>query len=184
MARSARSPFAVVLALVAAGLGCTDLERYSTAPSESYCGAITLSSSFRTGLSPRVQMRLQIDAADLDSEISPGVMWTHEAAAGVEPERRLLDRAPLRRIPKLNNDPLSHLDLGDGRDHTRVFAVTPSDLDEEALLAVLSLRSDEGIEVRLLRPGRPGAAGKPAPAGREPVFGLFTLYKQIGTCGF
>lgn len=165
-------------------MGCTEIDRYSTAPSESYCGAITLSSNFRAGLSPRVQMRLQLDAAELDGEASPGVVWTFEAAAGEEPDRRLLDRAPLRRIPKLANDPLSQLELGDGRDHSRIFAVTPVDAEEEPLLAILSLRSDEGIEVRLLRPGLAGTASKPAPPGRRPLFGLFTLYKQIGTCGF
>lgn len=172
------------LALAVLGTGCVEIDRYSTAPSESYCGAVTLSANFRTGLSPRVQMRLQLDAAELDGEQSPGVVWTFEAAAGDQPERRLLDRAPLRRIPKLANDPLSQLDLGEGRDHSRIFAVTPSPADEDPLLAVLSLRSDEGADVRLLRPGLAGTAAKPPPAGRAPVFGLFTLYKQIGTCGF
>ncbi|APR87261.1 hypothetical protein A7982_12610 [Minicystis rosea] len=173
-----------VVGLAVIGLGCTELDRYSTAPSESYCGAVTLSSSFRTGLSPRVQMRLQLDAAELDGEISPGVVWTFEAASGEQPARRLLDRAPLRRIPKLASDPLAQPDLGEGRDHSRVFALTPTDDDEEPLLAVLSLRSDDGVEVRLLRPGLAGTAAKPPPPGRRPLFGLFTLYKQIGTCGF
>jgi hypothetical protein len=183
--RGAAAP-AVGWAVCAAlsGLGCTEIDRYSTAPSESYCGAVTLSSSFRTGLSPRVQMRLQLDASELDGEASPGVVWSFEAAAGADAERRLLDRAPLRRIPKLANDALAMPDLGDGRDHTRVFALTPTDADEDPLLAVLSLRSDEGVEVRLLRPGLAGTAAKPPPVGRRPLFGLFTLYKQIGTCGF
>jgi hypothetical protein len=172
------------LILAAAGPGCTEIDRWSTAPSESYCGAVTLSSSFRTGLSPRVQMRLQLDATALDGEGLPGVVWTFEAAAGDEPDRRLLDRAPLRRIPTLENDPLSQLDLGEGREHSRIFALTPSDPDDDPLLAVVSLRSDDGVDVRLLRPGLVGTAKNPAPAGRQPVFGLFTLYKQIGTCGF
>lgn len=178
-----RSTLAIA-ALVPLGLGCTDLDRYSTAPSESYCGAVTLSNSFRTGLSPRVQMRLQIDAAELDADVSPGVLWTFEAASGDEGDRRLLNRAPLRRIPKIENDPISEIDLGGGREHTRLFAVTPSDAEEDPLLAIVSLRSDEGVEVRLLRPGIAGTASKSAPPGRAPVFGLFTLYKQIGTCGF
>jgi hypothetical protein len=176
-------PLPLVL-LALAGAGCTDLDRFTTAPSESYCGAVTLSSSFRQGFSQRVQMRLQLDAAQLDGELSPGVVWTYEAADGSEPEARLLNRAPLRRIPKLDNDALSQLDLGGGRDATRIFAVTPADLDEDPLLAVVSVRSDDGVEVRLLRPGLTGTAAKPAPSGRRPKFGVFTLYKQIGTCGF
>jgi hypothetical protein len=129
-------------------------------------------------------MRLQLNAPELEGELSPGVIWTFEAAAGDQPERRLLDRAPIRRIPTLESDALSQPDLGSGRDHTRVFAVTPSDTGQEALLAVLSLRSDDGVEVRLLRPGLAGVGSKPPPDGRQPVFGLFTLYKQVGTCGF
>lgn len=175
---------ALGLAASVACVACTELDRYSTAPSESYCGAVTLSGSFRAGLSPRVQMRLQLNAAELDGELSPGVVWTFEAAAGDQPERRLLDRAPLRRIPKLENDALAQLDLGAGRDHSRIFAVTPSIAVEEPLLAVLSLRSDDGVEVRLLRPGLAGIGSKPPPAGHQPVFGLFTIYRQVGTCGF
>ncbi len=171
-------------ALAAACLGCADLDHYSTAPSESYCGAVTLGSSFRTGLSPRVQMRLQLNASELDGELSPGVVWSFEAAAGATPANRLLDRAPLRRIPALENDPLSQLDLGEGRDHSRIFAVTPTSADEESLLAILSLRSDDGVEIRLLRPGLAAMGATPPPPGRTPVFGLFTLYKQAGTCGF
>jgi hypothetical protein len=44
---------------------------------------------------------------------------------------------------------------------------------------VVSLRSDGGVEVRLLRAGV--AAGA---AGQTPIFGLFVLSKQVGTCGF
>jgi hypothetical protein len=172
------------LGLATLALGCADLERYTTAPSESYCGSVTLSSSFRAGLSPRVQMRLQLDASALDGEVSPGVVWTFEAADGTRPERRFLDRAPLRTIPKLENDPLSMPDLGAGRDHTRLFALSPSDPGEDPLLAVLSLRSDDGIDVRLLRPGVATSGTTPAPAGKGAIFGLFTLYKQVGTCGF
>ena len=174
-------------ALLPAGLlvsGCQDLDRFTTAPSESYCGSVTLSSEFRTGLSPKVQMRLQLDATQLDGDLSPGVLWTYEAPDGSTPAVRLLERAPLRRIPKLENDPLSQLDLGEGRDQNRIFAATPSDEAEEALLVFLTLRNDDGVEVRLLRPGLAPLGSKPAPAGRTPIFGLFTLYKRVGTCEF
>src|SRR4051812_39362127 len=105
-----------VLGFAAAGLGCADLDRYTTAPSQSYCGSVTLSGAFRAALSPRMQMRLQLNAPALDGDISPGVLWTFEAGDGERPERRFLDRAPLRRIPKLENDALSMPDLGEGRD--------------------------------------------------------------------
>ena len=75
-------------------------------------------------------------------------------------------------------------DLGGGRDHTRVFALTPAPPGEDPLLAVLSLRSDDGVEARLLRPGAAGDGATPPPPGKQPVFALFVLYKQAGTCAF
>jgi hypothetical protein len=169
-----------LLALALAGAGCADLGRYSTAAGESYCGEVTLDASFRAGFGPGVKMRLQLDAADLDGEVSPGKVWTFEAPSGAAAARRLLDAAPLRRIPALDNDPLSQLGLGAGRDPSRLFALTPASPSEDPFLAVISLRSDDGVEVRLVRPGLGGAP----PEGKQPAFGLFTLYKQAGTCGF
>lgn len=161
------------LALAAAGLGCQSIDRYSTAPGESYCGAVTSDPTFSTGLDPNARMRLQLDGSLFDGDASPGTLWTEE------PTRHLVDGAPLRRIPTLANDPLGTPDLGGGRDHTRVFALTPASAGESPLLGVVSLRSDDGVEVRLLRPGLDGA-----PSGQAPLFGLFTLGKQAGTCGF
>jgi hypothetical protein len=168
------------LAAVTAGLGCSSLDGYSTAAGESYCGAVTADATFRTGLPAGLTMRLTLDAGELEGEISPGAVWVSPDASSALPSQRLLDGATLRRIPALENDPLSMPDLGGGREHTHLFAVTPGATGEDALLAVLSLRSDEGVEVRLLRPGLGGAP----PAGKQAVFGLFVLYKQGGTCGF
>jgi hypothetical protein len=167
-------PAALALALALAG--CADLGSYSTIPGQPYCGAVTASSTFRTGLGPGVQMRLTLDASQLDGDASPGSLWTFDTASSA----RLLDAAPLRRIPTLENDPLSQLSLGDGRDPSRIFALTPASAAEEPLLGVLSLRSDDGVDLRLLRPGLGGVE----PEGSQPVFGLFTLYRQAGTCGF
>ena len=164
---------------LAAGLGCSSLSGYSTAPGESFCGAATQSGAFRAGLAQGAQMRVTLDAPELDGELSPGAVWTVEPAG-----RRLLVGASLRRIPALENDALDVADLGGGRDHTRLFALTPGPAGEDPLLAALSLRSDDGIEVRLLRPGLDPASTPAPPPGRQPLFGLFVLYKQAGTCGF
>jgi hypothetical protein len=173
------------LGLAAAGLGCDSVTGFSTAPGESYCGAVTASSTFRTGLAADAQMRLSLDAPALDGETSPGSVWTVEGGADAGAAgRRLVDGAPLRRVPQLDNDPLSMPDLGTGRDHTRLFALSTAPAGEDPLVAVVSLRSDEGVEVRLLRPGLDPASSPPPPPGRAPLFGLFTLYKQAGTCGF
>jgi hypothetical protein len=172
------APRFAALGLAVAGLGCNTLGRFTTAPDESYCGTVTATASFRAGLAEGAQMRVTLDAAELDGELSPGAVWT------AEPARQLLDGALLRRIPALENDPLAIPDLGGGRVQTRLFALTPAPAGEDPLLGVLSLRSDDGIEVRLLRSGLDPASTPAPPAGQQPLFGLFVLYKQAGTCAF
>jgi hypothetical protein len=174
-------PFGAALLLGLSALGCEDLDRFSTRPDEAYCGAITLASAFRTGLSPRVQMRLDLDAGKLDGADAPGTLWTFEAATEDRPERRLLDGALLRPIAPLAHDPLSRFEMGDGRERNAIYAASPSDPEAESMLAFLSLRSDGGVEVRLVRPG---ATGADLPEGRRPVFGIFSLVRREGRCGF
>src|SRR5262245_9343572 len=156
--------------------GCDDHDQFSTKPGESYCGAVTVAAVFRAGLSPRVQMRLTLDAAGLDDETgSPGTLSTYEAAdpAAGTTERRMLTDAPLRPIAAIQHDPLSRPEFGDGRERNAMFAVSPHDSDAESLLAIVSLRSDDNVEVRLLRPGT--SADATAPEGRRQIFGLFPL---------
>ncbi len=180
--RRARRGSTAVLVLAAGILaGCDDVGRFSTSPRDAYCGAITLGSPFRAGLSPRVQMRLSLDATLLDGDEPPGRVWTFEAATEARPERRLLDGAALRPIPPLAHDPLSHFEMGDGRERNTLFAVSPSDPADEAMLAFLSLRSDGGVEVRLVRAG---SEATDAGEGRRPIFGMFSLVRREGQCGF
>ncbi|WP_437319128.1 hypothetical protein [Sorangium sp. So ce385] len=165
--------------------GCDDVSRFSTADGEAYCGAITLGGAFRAGLSPRVQMRLSLDADALDGPEPPGALWTYEAPDGAAPERRLLDGAPLRPIGALAHDPLSRLEFGEGRERNAIYAVSASDPAAEPLIAILSLRTDASVEVRLLRPGRePLAPGEAQAEGERQVFGNFRLTRRTGTCGF
>lgn len=177
-----------LLALAAlGGTACEDLGDFSTEPGQAYCGSITLGGSFRTGFSTRVQMRLELDAGLLDDPAaSPGTLATFEAADDVSPERRLIDGAALRPIPPLHHDALSHADLGDSRERTAMFAVSPAAADSEAMLAVLSLRSDDRVEVRLVRPGAPEPADEAAEVaeGRRMLFGLFVLDRKDNRCGF
>jgi len=177
-------PLACALAACLGALGCDDLERFSTASGESYCGAITLGGAFRTGFSPRVQMRLSLDATRLDGPDSPGALSTYEAADGASPERRLLTEAALRPVPSLAHDPLSRLDFGEGRERNAIFAVSPGASDAESILAIVSLRSDETVEVRLLRGGAAPEGTEAVPDGRRMLFGIFTLDRQKNECGF
>jgi hypothetical protein len=173
----------LALAIACAGLGCTDLDHFSTGPGEVYCGAVTLGGTFRTGLSPRVQMRLTLDASMLDGPGSPGTISTFEAM-GPEPPRRLLTDAEVRRLPAMDHDPLSRPELGDTQLRTWIFAATPADPEAESLVSVLSLRADDTVEVRLLRPGKAPHGDEIVAEGRRPIFGIFLLTKQAGTCGF
>lgn len=173
---------ACAVAAIAAG-GCTDFSRFSTADGEAYCGSVTLANEFREGLSPRVRMRLELDADALDRGEPAGKLSTFEDLGDDEPPRRLLDDATLRPIAPLAHDPLSQLEFGEGRDKNAMFAVSPSDPDAATLLAIVSLESDGNVEVRLLRPGADAPAAE-IPAGRRGLFGLFPLTRQNGKCGF
>ena len=170
--------------LGAQALGCDDVERFSTAAGESYCGAITLAGEFRLGLSPLVQMRLKLDASALDGTDSPGTIATYEAADGANPARRLFVDAKLRPIPPMIQDPLSQLEFGESREKNRIFAVSPADPAAESMITIVSLRSDDQVEVRLLRGGAVDAEGAAVSEGRRPIFGVFPLARQDGECGF
>ena len=117
----------------------------------------------------------------MDTNESPGTLTTFDA--GEETEPQLLTEAPLRPIAPLSHDPLSQLEFGDGRELNLIYAVSPTSPEAESLLAVVSLRTDEAVEVRLIRPGT-DATGDAVPAGRTPLFGLFLLRRRDGDCGF
>jgi hypothetical protein len=174
--------WAAVGALGVTGSGCNDLDRFTTADNEAYCGSITLSSRFRTGLSPKVQMRLRLDARAIDGPEAPGTLSTYEAPdeEGLPPQR-LLDESALRVIEPLSHDPLSELEFGEGRDKNALFAVSAAAPESEAMLAVVSLKADDNVEVRLIRPG---SDAEDAPAERRALFGLFPLSRREGDCGF
>lgn len=174
---------ATIAGIACGALGCTDFQHFSTGQGEAYCGSVTLAGSFRTGLSPRVQMRLELDASALDGAGTPGTISTFETAGPGAP-RRMLTRAALRRLPAMDNDPLSRPDFGDGRIRNWIFAVSPVDPAAESLLAVLSLRADDTVEVRLLRPGKAPQGDAAVAEGQRAIFGIFPLTRQVGTCGF
>jgi len=175
---------AVVAWVGAHALGCDDVGRFSTAPGESYCGSVTLAGEFRMGLSPLVQMRLKLDANAIDGTDPPGTIATFEASDGSSPERRLFVNANLRPIPPMIQDPLSQLEFGESREKNRIFAVSPADPAAESMIAVVSLKSDDQVEVRLLRGGSVDPTGAAVPDGRRPIFGVFPLARQDGECGF
>jgi len=112
-----------------------------------------------------------------------GTMTTFDPDAGRS--ARMLNASALRPITAMTHDPLSRLEFGDGRDRNMIYAVTPDNPDAESLVAVVSLRHDDRVEIRLLRPGKQlTSSGQPSGANHRPMFGLFTLTRQTGDCGF
>jgi hypothetical protein len=180
-ARAIGAAAAVVLAVGALLTGaCEDQGAFTTAEGESYCGAITLGRAFREGLGPRVQMRLVLDADRLDGATSPGRVWAWEPETEVAPGADLLSGVPLEPIAPLAHDALGDLDFGEGHERNAVYALRPSDPAAEGMLAILSLRSDGRVELRLLRAG---IRGEGAPPERAPLFGVFLLERRRGDCG-
>jgi hypothetical protein len=166
----------VVMAMLCATAGCDRVEAFTLEPGEAYCGQITLGNQYRQGLSPRVVMRMSFDGSAIEAGASPGSLSTYDS----DDEQQLLSDAALRPIPPLAHDALSDLEFGDGRDRNLIYAVSASDETAESLLAVLSLRSDDRVEVRLIRAG----LGVEADTGRTPLFGLFVLSRSQSDCGF
>ena len=163
--------------------GCDPLANFDLEPTEAFCGHIASASRYRQGFSPRVQMRLRIDTMKIGTDDTVGTMTTFDPDAGRS--ARMLNGSALRPITAMSHDPLSRLEFGDGRERNMIYAVTPDNHDAESLLAVVSLRHDDRVEIRLLRPGKKlTSSGQPSGANHRPIFGLFTLTRQAGDCGF
>ena len=178
--RRCASVACALVALATSTAGCDDVSSFSTAEGESYCGAITLGRSFRQGLGPRVQMRLALDASRIDAQGSPGRIWVWEPASKVQPARALVTGSTLDPFAPIAHDALGDLELGEGRDRNAIYAVRPEGA-AEGMIAVLSLRTDGRVEVRLLRAG---ATGEAATAERTQVYGVFLLERRRGDCGY
>ncbi len=152
-------------------------------PGEVYCGAVTLGGSFRTGLSPRVQMRLTLDASMLDGPGSPGTISTFEAlgpqppAAAAHRRRdppRARDGSRSALAPRPRRHPPPQLDLRGHAGGSRGRVAGRRALAPRR-------RHRRGAPP----PPRQGAAGRRGRGrGRRPIFGIFSLTKQAGTCGF
>jgi hypothetical protein len=174
----------LLLGAAVALCGCEDLSDFDTPPGQAYCGSITLANAYRTGFSPRVQLRLQLDTSLIDEGASPGTISTYDTGSEGDSPQRLLYEAPLRPFEPLAHDPLSELEFGDGRRRNLIYAVSPAEPTAESLLAVLSLRTDDSVEVRLMRPGLEASDPGAVPAGRRQLYGLFVLTRHEDLCGF
>lgn len=166
------APAALALALVPLTAACRDDARYSSR-GDHWEGEVSSADFVRAGIARGTRLCLVLDATKLSE--SPGTIATSDGRfAGVR----------LRAVPQSYHDPLSTLTFGDGRLESHVYAARPradGGAAESDVTAVLSLTSDDDVELRLLR-GAPGELDDvPATA---PVFGVFHLARAAGPCPF
>jgi hypothetical protein len=174
LARKAAFVASLALAMCA---GCKDVDSFSTAPGEAYCGSIVNAGFVTLNLAPTLKMRMTFDADRMAS--FPGELSTDDG---------FLANAPMRPIEQLFRDPLLTLQFGEGRDKNLVYMVDPSDVSRgPTVTVILSLLHSGDAEVRLLRgaPITPDASNAPSPGDGVPLFGVFApLVRQVGRCSF
>lgn len=138
------------LALLAA-LACSDLSRFDTGKNDAYCGTVVGASFVREGFERTEQAELRLSIADLAT--APGRLSTHRDTAVCDGESRFTN-APLRPPTKLESDPLSQLEFGQGSELNFMSWVTSACTG--TYLAVVSLMHDDSVELRLIQDGALG----------------------------
>ena len=104
---------------------------------------------------------------------------TNDVTGLCEP-RPILDGSPLRAIAEVQNDPLSLLEFGDGREYN--FLAWVDSTCQGTLLAVVSLMKNDDVEVRLLKPKAAPAAD--ALSADRPGYIVFQLKRRSEGCTF
>jgi hypothetical protein len=173
-----RRSLPLAMSVIAGLTSCKDIDRFSTASGESYCGKIVSASIVRLGFASAACMRMTFDARRVNEE--PGLLWTNDG---------MFAATPLRPIPQLSHDPLLTFTFGEGREKNFLFAVDPAEPGHgPALTAIISLMHSGDAEVRLLRGAAGGTPPPPPPDGGPsvdgaPLFGVFApLRRQQGAC--
>jgi hypothetical protein len=151
--------------------GCSTVDRFNTKPGEAYCGSIVSASFVRDGqYPPDMRMGVTLDMDKLST--TPGTITTDDTLC---PKGPLFKNVKMRALQELLNDPLSLMQFGEGRVYN-FFAWVDSDC-QGTMLVVVSLMSDDNVEVRLLKP-------EPASATGHSGFAVFQLSRHEGGCGF
>lgn len=152
--------------------GCRTLDRFDTTGDDAYCGTIVSAQFARQGFPPDMRLRLELDMSNWAT--IPGNITTDDAKSSPCAGRPRFDEAQLRASDEIQNDVLSTLDFGTGRDENLVVWVEST--CEGPVLAVVSLMKNDTVEVRLLKPPVPGETTPPG-------FALFQLERRSGDCG-
>lgn len=157
------------LLALAATSACRDLDRFDTGPDGAYCGAIVQSAFTRKGFGSLPTLRLTLDVDQLT--VAPGTLSSNDVTGPCSPLPQF-EQAPLQVTQELYADPLSLLEFGAAREYN--FLTWVDSTCQGRTLAVVSLMSDDNVEVRLLRPGTPDN-----PDSNE--FGVFQLQRDCST---
>lgn len=167
--------------------GCQSQKDFDLREDESYCGTITSADFLRRNF--REDARLELHGYSSRQAACP--------AGKISTDDGMLQEAELRPIEVLAHDSLSQLQFGDGRLDNEIYFVRTT--RGQDLLAVLSLMSDGGVELRLLGAAQASASSDPdagpelppcpgsVDAGVEalpetPLFGLFHLRRDRAGC--
>lgn len=132
--------------LVGTLCACNDISRFDTGDQDAYCGTIVAAPFVRQGFDRSVQAELSLSIANLHH--APGTLTTHRGTKRCEGEP-LFYEAALRPPNKLESDPLSMLEFGQGRELN--FMSWVDSACEGTYLAVISLMNDDSVELRLMR---------------------------------
>ncbi len=151
--------------------GCRTLDRFDTTGDDAYCGSIVSAQFVRQGYPPDMRLRLELDMSAWAT--NPGTITTDDTASSPCTDQPRFENAVMRASDEVQNDLLSTLDFGTGRDENLVVWIEST--CEGPVLGVLSLMKNDSVEIRLL---------KPPPAGdASPGFALFQLERRSGDCG-
>jgi hypothetical protein len=149
--------------------GCRDLDRFDTGDDGGYCGGIVQSAFTRKGFDSLPTLRLTLDVDQLT--VAPGSLSSNDVNGPCSPLPQF-DQAPLQVTQELFADPLSLLEFGPAREYN--FIAWVDSTCQGRTLAVVSLMTDDNVEVRLLRPGTLARAD-------SNEFGVFQLQKDCST---
>ena len=184
-----RSSSSTLLLVVVALGACNSVDRFDTKGDAAYCGAL-VGAPFQEGMLPQqerprtLNLELKLDAAALaeraDNVSLFGQLNSNDAEFGLcaGMSRPLFLASPLRSMPVVDNDPISLMEFGAGRDYNVMAWVDSS--CQGTLLAVLSLMRNDNVELRLFKPAAQPVEG--APPAEQPGFGLFYLDRRANGC--
>jgi hypothetical protein len=166
-----------VLSTAALTVACRDVSRFSS-KGDRFEGEVVKGSFVRSGIREDARMCLTLDTDHLQD--APGSITTSDGR---------FRGTPLRPIPQMWHDPLSTLTFGHGRVQNLVYAASPQtgdagDAEAQDVLVIVSLMQSDHVEVRVVR-GAPQTDTRPPPSGvGQPIFGVFNLDRQPGSCAF